>query len=96
MGVGMLRLKKHKDSGARRAIVRSNSTGKILVNFRIYPGLAPKRTGKTVAFTGHAAAHEPGGAPQTVQYRLRVASEAAAAEMAEALEREVAHVQGAQ
>ena len=60
-------------------------------NFRIYPGLQPKRSGKTVAFTGHITS--PGKDTQTAQYRLRVANEAAAAEMTEAIEREVRLVQ---
>jgi len=90
-GIGMLRLKKHKVNNARRAILRSSTTGKIIINFRIYAGLQPKRTGKTVAFTGHITSPEK--ETQTVQYRLRVATEAAATEMAEALEREVQFVQ---
>ncbi|KAH9978598.1 hypothetical protein BGW80DRAFT_684924 [Lactifluus volemus] len=55
---------------ARRVILRSSATGKIIINFRIYTGLLPKRTGKTVAFTGHITS--PGKDTQTVQYRLRV------------------------
>ncbi|KAI0254045.1 hypothetical protein BJV78DRAFT_1188183 [Lactifluus subvellereus] len=91
MGIGMLRLKKHTETNARRIILRSTTTGKIIINFRIYSGLQPKRTGKTVAFTGHITS--PGKDAQTVQYRLRVASEAVAIEMAEAIEREVRLVQ---
>jgi hypothetical protein len=53
--------------------------------------LQPKRTGKAVAFTGHITS--PGKDAQTAQYRLRVASEAAAIEMAEAIEHEVRLVQ---
>jgi hypothetical protein len=53
----------------------------------MYPGLQPKRTAKTVAFTGHITS--PGSDTQTAQYRLRIGSEAAAIETAEAMEREV-------
>jgi hypothetical protein len=60
-------------------------------NFRIYPGLQPKRAGKTVAFTGHITSS--GKETQTVQYRLRVGTEAAATEVMEAIEREVRLVQ---
>jgi hypothetical protein len=60
-------------------------------NFRIYPGLQPKRTGKTVAFTGHITSPEKD--TQSVQYRLRVATEAAATELVEAMEHEVRLVQ---
>jgi len=91
MGIGMLRLKKHKETDARRVILRSNTTGKILINFRIYPGLQLKRTGKTVAFTGHITSPEKD--TQSVQYRLRVVTEAAATELVEAMEREVRLVQ---
>jgi hypothetical protein len=55
--------------------------------------LQPKRTTKTVAFTGHITL--PGKDTQTAQYRLRVGNEAAAIEMAEAIEREVRLVQAA-
>ncbi|KAI0270766.1 hypothetical protein BGY98DRAFT_937424 [Russula aff. rugulosa BPL654] len=92
MGVGMLRLKKHKETDARRVILRSNTTGKIILNFRIYPGLQPKRTGKTVAFTGHAPSPDQKDT-QSVQYRLRVVTEGAATELVEAMEREVRLVQ---
>ena len=57
----------------------------------MYPGLQPKRSGKTVAFTGHITS--PGKDTQTVQYRLRVANEGVATEMTEAIEREVRLVQ---
>ncbi|KAI9450532.1 hypothetical protein F5148DRAFT_589783 [Russula earlei] len=83
----MLRLKKHNETNTRRVILRSTTTGKIVINFRIYPGLQPKRTGKTVAFTGHITS--PGKDTQTAQYRLRVGTEDAAKEMTEAIEREV-------
>jgi len=87
----MLRLKKHKETNARRVILRSATTGKIVINFRMYPGLQPKRSGKTVAFTGHITS--PGKDTQTAQYRLRVANEGVATEMTEAIEREVRLVQ---
>ncbi|KAH9957953.1 hypothetical protein BC827DRAFT_632483 [Russula dissimulans] len=85
--IGMLRLKRHRETNTRRVILRSISTGKIIINFRIYPGLQPKRTAKTIAFTGHITS--PGKETQTAQYRLRVGTEDAAKEVTEALEREV-------
>ncbi|KAH9083478.1 hypothetical protein EDB83DRAFT_2309457 [Lactarius deliciosus] len=91
MGIGMLRLKKHKVTNARRVILRSSTTGKIIINFRIYAGLQPKRNAKAVAFTGHITS--PDKETQTVQYRLRVGTEATATELAEAIEREVRLVQ---
>ncbi|KAH9992616.1 hypothetical protein BJV77DRAFT_1067629 [Russula vinacea] len=92
MGIGMVRLKKHKETNTRRVILRSNTTERSSsCNFRIYPGLQPKRTGKTVAFTGHITS--PGKDTQSVQYRLRVSTELIATELAEAMEREVRLVQ---
>ncbi|KAI0305728.1 hypothetical protein B0F90DRAFT_1666544 [Multifurca ochricompacta] len=91
MGIGMLRLKKHKETNVRRVILRSSTTGKIIINFRIYPGLQPKRSAKTIAFTGHITL--PGKDAQSVQYRLRVGTEATAVEMTEAIEREVRIIQ---
>jgi nucleoporin NUP2 len=91
MGIGMLRLKKHKENNTRRIILRANNTGKIVINFRIYPGLQPKRTGKAVAFTGHITS--PGKDTQSVQYRLRVSTEQSATELVEAIEHEVRLVQ---
>jgi len=91
MGIGMLRLKKHKETHARRVILRTNTTGKIVINFRIYPGLQPKRQGKIVSFTGHITS--PGEDTQSAQYRLRVGTELNAIELTEAIEREVRLVQ---
>jgi hypothetical protein len=50
--------------------------------------LQPKRTGKIVAFTGHITSPEKKDT-QSVQYRLRVATEGVANELVEAIEREV-------
>jgi len=91
MGIGMLRLNKHKETNVRRVILRSSTTGKILINFRIYPGLQPKRNGKIVAFTGHITTPEK--ETQSAQYRLRVVTEAIATDLTEAIEREVQLVQ---
>jgi len=91
LGIGMLRLKKHKVTNARRVILRTSTTGKVAINFRIYAGLQPKRAGKFVTFMGHITS--PDKEPQTVQYRLRLGTEAAATEMTEAIEREVRLVQ---
>jgi hypothetical protein len=49
------------------------------------------RRDKVVSFTGHITS--PGKDTQSVQYRLRVGSEASATELAEAIEREVRLVQ---
>ena len=52
-------------------------------NFNVYSGLKPSQAKKAIAFVGH-----DGGASQT--YNLRLQTEAQAAELKEAIEREIA------
>jgi len=88
IGIGILRLKKHKENGGRRLLMRNSSTGRVLINFKMYAGLAPKMTSNTiVAFTGHEA-----GAP--VNYKLRVKTPEDATQLKDALEREIEFVRG--
>ncbi|TEB38348.1 hypothetical protein FA13DRAFT_1761541 [Coprinellus micaceus] len=82
-GHGVLRLKKHKETSARRMLLRNSTTGKININFALYSGLSPNQSKKTVTFIGH-----DNGVAQ--MYNARVPSEEAARELKEALEREVA------
>jgi len=88
MGVGMLRLKKHKLSGSRRVLLRNSSTGKITINFNIYSGLNPSLGPKTVTFVGH----DENGI--SVTYRLRTPTEQHAMELKDAMSREIAFVKG--
>jgi len=85
MGVGMLRLKRHNESGARRVLLRNSGTGKITLNFKIYPGLSPSLSTKFVSFMGHEES-------VATSYKLRVKDEEQAKELKEALDREVAAV----
>jgi len=85
VGYGFLRLKKHKETEARRVLLRNSTTGKINLNFKIYSGMKPSVNKKTVAFTGH-----DNGVPQS--YTVRVGSEQAALQLKEAIEKEVAQV----
>lgn len=39
--VGMLRLKKHKETGSRRVLLRNSSTGKITIVCRTSSGVIP-------------------------------------------------------
>ncbi|KAF9010578.1 hypothetical protein BDQ17DRAFT_1538217 [Cyathus striatus] len=48
LGVGMLRLKKHKETGSRRVLMRNSSNGKININFKIYSGLKPLQNKKAL------------------------------------------------
>jgi len=86
MGVGMLRLKKHKISSVRRVLLRNSSTGKITINFIIYPGLNPASTSNHVSFVGHE-----GGVSTT--FKLRLKTEEDARELKAAMDREIALVQ---
>ncbi|KAF7968919.1 hypothetical protein HWV62_28854 [Athelia sp. TMB] len=88
IGIGNLRLKKHKTTSARRVLCRNSSTGKILINFHIYSGLTPSVSAKIVTFIGH----DENGA--SVTYRLRTQTEQAASELVEAMKREISIVKG--
>ncbi|KAF5370587.1 hypothetical protein D9758_001823 [Tetrapyrgos nigripes] len=85
LGTGLLRLKKHKQTGARRVLLRNSSTGKVIINFNLYGGLNPSQTKKTVMFVGHE-----GETSQT--YNVRMKTEEQAAELKNALEREITFV----
>jgi nucleoporin NUP2 len=82
MGIGMLRLKKHKEKGTRRALLRNSNTGKITINFNLYAEMKPSVTGKVVAFVGHENGAHMG-------FRLRLRSEDDAVELKKALEKEI-------
>jgi len=85
IGYGILRLKKHKTTDVRRMLLRNSTTGKININFVLYPGLKPSHAKKAVTFVGH-----DNGVAQT--YSVRVGSEDQAKELKEVLEREIASV----
>ncbi|KAF4620606.1 hypothetical protein D9613_000482 [Agrocybe pediades] len=85
LGTGIVRLKKDKDSGSRRMLLRNATNGKVVINFIIYAGLKPTQSKTAVSFVGHDA-----GASQT--YTIRMANENEAKEFKTALEREIAFV----
>ncbi|KAF8973064.1 hypothetical protein BDZ97DRAFT_1912650 [Flammula alnicola] len=85
LGSGILRLKKHKDTGARRVLLRNSTNGKVIVNFKIYSGLKPTQQKSALSFVGH-----DNGVPQT--YSIRLANEGDAKNLKEALEKEIAFV----
>jgi len=88
LGVGIIRLKKHKESGSRRVLLRNSSTGKIVINFKVYGGLKPSLTDKTISFIGH---DEHGTA---TSYRIRVKTADQARDLKSAFDREIAFVKG--
>ncbi|EIN11692.1 hypothetical protein PUNSTDRAFT_141970 [Punctularia strigosozonata HHB-11173 SS5] len=89
MGVGILRLKKHKETGVRRVLMRNSSTGKVLVNFKLHSGLKPTlaEKEKVVAFVG------PNGSG-AASFKIRLKTLEQAAELKEAMDREIAFVKG--
>ncbi|KAJ6587191.1 hypothetical protein DFH09DRAFT_1359617 [Mycena vulgaris] len=86
IGLGILRLKKHKETSARRLLLRNSHSGKIQINFALYSGLKASHSKKSLTFVGH----DETGEPQT--YSLRFRSEEAAKEFNTFLEQEVAAV----
>ncbi|KAG1746296.1 hypothetical protein EDD22DRAFT_958381 [Suillus occidentalis] len=85
LGIGMFRLKKHKETGARRALMRNSATGRIIINFRLFVSLTPTLMKTMVSFVGHDE-----GAPAS--FRIRVKTPEQAQELKNALDREVAAV----
>ncbi|KAJ7045804.1 hypothetical protein C8F04DRAFT_1066237 [Mycena alexandri] len=86
IGIGFLRLKRHKETSARRLLLRNSHSGKILINFALYSGLKASQAKKSLTFVGHDAA----GEPQT--YSLRFRSEDTAKEFQAALDKEIAEI----
>ena len=61
MGVGMLRLKKHKETGSRRVLLRNSSTGKITIVrfiFSVYMRHDAGREVRGSALTGYVCVAE--------------------------------------
>lgn len=85
MGIGVLRLKKHTDSGVRRVLMRNSHTGKVTLNFQIYNGMNASVSKSTVSFMGH----EEG---VSTPYRIRTKSEEQANDLKAALDREIEFV----
>ncbi|KAJ7837714.1 hypothetical protein B0H13DRAFT_2105181 [Mycena leptocephala] len=67
IGIGYLRLKKHKETSARRLLLRNSNSGKIQINFALYAGLKTSLSKKSLTFVGHDTA----GEPQTYSLRFR-------------------------
>lgn len=85
LGTGILRLKKDKENGSRRVLLRNSNTGKIIMNFKIYSGLKPTQTKAALSFVGH-----DNGVSQT--YSVRVATEGEAKQLKDMFDREIAFV----
>lgn len=85
IGLGILRLKKHKETSARRLLLRNSHSGKIQINFALYPKMKASLVKKSLTFVGHED-----GQPQT--YTIRFRSPEMAKDFNEALEKEVVQV----
>ncbi|KAF7361635.1 RanBD1 domain-containing protein [Mycena venus] len=85
IGTGFVRLKKHKETSARRLLLR-NTAGKIQINFALYSGLKASQSKKSLTLVGHDAT----GAAQT--YSIRFRSEDAAREFQAAMDKEIAEI----
>jgi len=89
--VGMLRLKTHKISGSRRVLLQNSGTGKITINFTyscLNPSLATNV--KFITFVGH----DEDGVSATYKLRTQSQSDQHAADLKNALDREIAFVTG--
>ncbi|KAG8213931.1 hypothetical protein J3R82DRAFT_10677 [Butyriboletus roseoflavus] len=89
LGIGMFRLKKHKETNVRRVLMRNSNTGRILINFRIYGSLKPSLAKAFVSFIGYENS-------TPTSFRVRVKTEEQAEDLKRAMEREVAALQTAE
>ncbi|GBE81163.1 predicted protein [Sparassis crispa] len=85
MGVGILRLKRNKLTGARRMLLRNTSTGKVTINFKLYSGMNASAKRNMVSFIGH----DEGTA---TPFRVRTKTEDQASALKLALDREIEFV----
>lgn len=83
LGYGVLRIKKHKETEKRRVLLRSSSTGQILINFNFHSAFKPAQKGKNVTFLGHDAE----GASK--MYTLKLQTQDQATALAATFEREI-------
>ncbi|KAF7306028.1 RanBD1 domain-containing protein [Mycena chlorophos] len=86
MGVGFIRLKKHKESSARRILLRNSHSGKVQINFALFHGFSATLKPKSLMFVGH----DEKGVSQTYNVKFKTDSEAL--EFEAALKKEVAEI----
>ncbi|KAF7315421.1 RanBD1 domain-containing protein [Mycena indigotica] len=88
MGIGFIRLKRHKETAARRLLLRNSHSGKIQINFALFAGFSAtlNAKSKSLMFVGHDEA----SVSQT--YNLKFKTEAEAAEFQSTLETEVSKI----
>ncbi|KAH7108035.1 hypothetical protein BKA62DRAFT_4476 [Auriculariales sp. MPI-PUGE-AT-0066] len=81
-GVGYIRLKKHKESGKRRVLLRNSGSGHVQLNFTVFKSLKPKAEKSFVSFV---IVEENG----PVSIRIKVKTAADAKELQDAIQNEV-------
>nr|GAT58524.1 predicted protein [Mycena chlorophos] len=86
IGVGFIRLKRHKESSARRILLRNSHSGKVQINFALFHGFSATLKPKSLVFVGH----DEKGASQTYNVKFKTDSEAL--EFEAALKKEVAEI----
>ncbi|KAI0074658.1 hypothetical protein K474DRAFT_1773855 [Panus rudis PR-1116 ss-1] len=94
MGVGVLRLKRHKENDARRVLLRNSSTGKIVINFNIHAGMNPTISKNVVSFLGHDYSEQASTPGAPTPFKIRMKTEEQANALKSAIDREIEFVQG--
>jgi nucleoporin NUP2 len=87
LGIGMLRIKKHKTSGKNRILVRNEGNGKVTVNFNLISSFKANVDKTIVTFVGFDQAGKP------TNFRVKIKTEAGANDLKAALDKSVAAIQ---
>ncbi|EPQ28633.1 uncharacterized protein PFL1_03936 [Pseudozyma flocculosa PF-1] len=83
LGIVIAKLKKHKETGKRRMLVRNEANGKVVVNFNLYSSIKVTQDKNVVSFLGF-----DGSTP--TQFRCKIKTEDGARAFKDAIEREAA------
>ncbi|PWN35064.1 uncharacterized protein FA14DRAFT_178445 [Meira miltonrushii] len=80
LGIGALKIKKHKTTSKKRVLVRNEGNGKVTVNFNIMSTFKPTQDKNVVTFLGFDQTGKP------TNYRCKIKTEGDAKDLKEALE----------
>lgn len=81
LGIGSLKIKKHKTTSKQRVLVRNEGNGKVTVNFNIMSTFKPTQDKNVVTFLGFDQSGKP------TNYRCKIKTEGDAKDLKEALEK---------
>lgn len=81
LGIGALKIKKHKTTSKQRVLVRNEGNGKVTVNFNIMSTFKPTQDKNVVTFLGFDQTGKP------TNYRCKIKTEGDAKDLKEALEK---------